>query len=224
MRPNRRSFTTPSGTVPSEAVKLALSKQTIQWKTGKDSIAATVPGLYEVVLRMGSHSYRTAVHFDVNGGANAISAVRPCFVLEKGKLNVGNAGADSATLSLLLSDASFVYKTNDTLRIRLLEGATVLVERDFTALGQGQQSIDKFGKLVFSVKSLLDASTQNQIRRFSYSSAKGKMLVALSRLSLGGITNSEAHLTVEVTIGERIYTTGVSFFGGNPGTYSTSIP
>ena len=217
-------FTTPSGAIPSENVKLALSKQTIQWKAGKDSIAATVPGLYEVVLRMGSHSYRTAVHFDENGGANAVSAVRPCFVLEKGKLNVGKAGADSATLSILLSDASFVYQTNDTLRVRLLEGATVLVDRDFTALGHGQQSIDKFGKLVFTVKTLLDVSTQNQMRTFSYSSAKGKLLLALSRLTIGGLTNGEAQLTVELTIGERIYTTGVSFFGVNPGTYSTSMP
>jgi len=219
-------FTTPSGTIPSENVKLALSKQTIQWKTGKDSIAATLPGLYEVVLKMGSHSYRTAVHFDGMGGANALSAVRPCFVLERGKLNVGRAGADSATLSILLSDASFVYQTNDTLRVRLLEGATVLVDRDFTALGQVRQSIDKSGKLVFTVKTLLDmpTPTQNQIRTFSYNSAKGKLLLALSRLTLGGLTNGEAQLTIELTIGERIYTTGVSFFGVNPGTYSTSIP
>ena len=175
---------------------------------------------------MGSHSYRTAVHFDENGGANALSAVRPCFVLERGKLNVGRAGADSATLSILLSDASFVYQTNDTLRIRLLEGATVLVDRDFTALGQGRQSIDKFGKLVFTVKNLLDTPTptENQIRTFSYSSGKGKLLLALSRLTLGGLTHGEAQLTVELTIGERIYTTGATFFGVTPGTYSTSIP
>ena len=217
-------FITPSGTIPSESVKLSLSKQTIQWKTGKDSIAATVPGLYQVVLRMGPQSYRTAVYFNPNGGANAISAVRPCFVLAKGKLNVGNAGADSLNLGMLLSDASFVYQTNDTLRIRLLQGATVLADRDFTALGSVRQTIDQFGKLVFTVQALSDTAVTNRISKFSYNSAKGKLSLAMSGLTLGALTNSQAHLTVEFTIGERIYTTGVSFFGLNPGTYSTSMP
>jgi len=217
-------FITPSGTIPSESVKVSLSKQTIQWKTGKDSLAATVPGLYEVVLKMGQQIYRTPVRFNEKGVANPISAVRPCFVLEKGKLKVGNAGLDSATLNMLLSDASLVYQTNDTLRIRVLQGATVLVDRDFTALGQGQQSTNSLGELIFTVKASSDTATTNRISKFSYKSAIGKIPLSLSGLTLGGLTNGQAHLTVELTIGERIYTTGVSFFGANPGTYSTSIP
>jgi hypothetical protein len=216
-------FTTPSATIPSRSVKLSLSQQTIQWKTSKDSIAATIPGLHDVVLRMGQQSYRTAVHFNEKGGANPISAVRPCFVLAKGKLKIVDAGADSATLNMLLSDASFVYQTNDTLRIRILEGATVLVDRDFTALGQVRQSTDSLGKLVFNVKTLPDLATTNRISKFSYLSSNGKLTLALSGLTLGGLTNSEAQLNIELTIGERIYTTGVSFFGANPGTYSTSM-
>jgi hypothetical protein len=216
-------FTTPSGTVPSQAVRLSLSKQTLQWKTGNNSIAATVPGLYEVALTMGSQSYRTAVHFDTNGNANAMSAVRPCFVVANGHLKVG-PGADSATLGMLLSDASFVYQTNDTLRIRVLESTNVLVDRDFTALGQVKQSTDKFGKLVFTVQALPDAATTNRISKFFYSSAKGRLLLALSVLNLGRLTNSEAQVNVELTVGSRIYPTGVTFFGANPGTYSTSMP
>ena len=88
------------------------------------------------------------------GTANAFSAVRPSFVLTKGKLNVGNASNDVATLTMLLSDASFLYNTGDTLRVRLLEGATVLVDRDFTALGVGQSGTDKNGRLVFTLKTL----------------------------------------------------------------------
>jgi hypothetical protein len=217
-------FITPSGTIPFEAVKLSLSKQTIQWKTGQDSIAATVPALYQVVLKMGEHSYRTAVRFNENGGANALSAVRPCFVLAKGTLKVGNAGLDTAKLNLLLSADSFVYQTNDTLRIQILEGATVLVDRDFTALGQVQHSINSLGKLIFTVKALSDTVTTNRISRFSYRSSNGMLSLSLSGLTLGGLSNGEAHLTVELTIGERSYTTGATFFGANPGTYSTSIP
>jgi hypothetical protein len=217
-------FITPSGTIPSEYARLSLSKQTIQWKTAKDTIAATVPGLYDVVLKMGQLSYRTPVRFNEKGGANPISAVRTCFVLDKGRLKVGNPGLDSATLNLLLSDASFVYQTNDTLRIRVLEGETVLVDRDFTALGQVRQTTDSFGKLIFSLKTLSEPTTTNRVSRFSYRNSNGKMSLSLSGLTLGAITSGEAHLTIELTIADRIYTTGVTFFGVKPGTYSTSIP
>jgi hypothetical protein len=217
------SFKSPTGTVPGEAVKLSLSKQALSWKTGNDTIAATVPGAQMVVLKMGSQSYRTGVDFDAKGTANAFSAVRPSFVLTKGKLSVGNGANDSATLAMLLSDASFLYNTGDTLRIRLLAGATVLADRDFTSLGVGQSST-KSGVLVFTLKSLADTGVANVIKKFSYSSAKGKLSLALSGLTLGALSNGEAHLTVELTIRDRIYTTGVTFFGANPGTYSTSMP
>jgi hypothetical protein len=218
------SFITPAGQFPNEAVKLSLSKQTLQWGAGHDSIAATVPGLHSVVLTMGGQSYRTTVQFDGNGSANALSSVRPCFVLAKGTLRVGNTGLDSAVLSLLLGDASFLYETGDTLRIRFLQDATVLLDRDFTALGVGQQTTDKFGKLVFQAKTLPDTATTNRIAKFSYKSTKGKMALSLSGLTLGSLTNGEAHLTIELSIRDRIYTTGVTFFGANPGSYSTFIP
>jgi hypothetical protein len=218
------SFRSPTGEVPTEAVTLSLSKQTLRWKTGNDSIAATVPGLYDVILRMGSRSYRTTVQFDEKGMANAFSSVRPAFVLAKGKLSVGNDGGDSAALAMLLSDASFLYQTGDTLRIRLLEGATVLVDRDFTALGVGASKTDKSGKLVFAAKTLADTKVTNVIKKFSYNSAKSKLAMALSGMTLGALSDGEAHLTLELTVGDRIYTTGVTFFGANPGTYSTSMP
>ena len=218
------SFNSPSGAVPAEAVKLSLSKQSLSWKTSNDSLAATVPGIQMVVLKMGSRSYRTDVRFDTKGTATANSAVRPSFVLTKGKLSVGNAGSDSATLGVLLSDASFLYNTGDTLRIRLLEGATVLVDRDFTALGVGQSSTDKSGRLVFTLKTLADTEVTDVIQKFSYNSGKGKLSLALSALTLGALSDGEAHLTVELTVGDRIYTTGVTFFGENPGPYSTSMP
>jgi hypothetical protein len=217
-------FTTPSGQVPNESVKLSLSRQLLQWRSSHDSIAATVPGLQDVALTMGSQVYRTTVTFDESGSANGLSSVRPCFVLAKGRLRLGKTGLDSATLGMLLSDASFVYQTGDTLRIRLLEGTTVLVDRDFTALGVGQQNTNRDGKIIFTVKTLADTATTNRIRKFSYSSANGKLSLALSDLTLDALTNGEAHVTTELTIGERIYVTGVTFFGKNPGTYSTSMP
>jgi hypothetical protein len=217
-------FVTPSGTIPSESVRLSLSKQTLQWKTGKDTLTAIVPGLNDVALRMGLHSYRTPVLFNAKGGANGTSATRPCFVLASGKLKTGTAGLDTEALNMRLADESFFYQTNDKLRIRILQGATVLVDRNFTALGQVRQFTNSLGKVLFNLKTLRDTATTNRVRSFSYRSSTGVLLLSLSGLTLGGISNSQAHLTYELTVGERIYTTGVTFFGANPGAYSTSIP
>ena len=218
------SFTSPLGTIPSESVKLSLATETLQWKTAKDTIATTLPGQYEVGLSLGSQSYRTAVQFSSTGSANAFSAVRPCFVLETGKLETGKTNADTATLGVLLSDVSFVYQTNDTLRFRLLEDTNVLVDRDFSTLGQVHVSTNRSGKIAFTVHTLPDLATTNRISRFSYSTANGRMLLALSGLDLSQLTNTEAQLNVELTVGTRIYPTAVTFFGANPGTYSTSMP
>jgi hypothetical protein len=215
-------FTTPSGTNPYVAVRLSLARQALQWRTARDSIAATVPGLYEVALGMGSQSYRTAVQFDANGRANAMSAMRPCFVVANGNLRVGAASVHSATLGMLLSDASFVYQTNDTLRIRLLESGNVLVDRDFSTLGSVRVSTNRIGQLVFNLRTLPDAATTNRITRFSYSSANGRLAVAMSDLDLSQLTNGEAQVDLELTVGNRIYPTSVTFFGANPGSYSTT--
>jgi hypothetical protein len=134
------------------------------------------PGCRAWALTLGSQPYRTTVLFDERGLANAFSSVRPCFVLAKGKLKLRSAGLDSATLGMLLSNASFIFETGDTLRIRLLQDATVLMDRDFTALGEGKQITKTDGSLVFTVKTLKDTETTNRIDKFSYNSAKGKAI------------------------------------------------
>jgi hypothetical protein len=87
-----------------------------------------------------------------------------------------------------------------------------------------KQTTNKDGALVFAVKTLKDTETTNRIDRFSYNSAKGKLSLAFSALTLDALTTGETHVTIELTIRDRIYTTGVTFFGANPGRYSTSIP
>ena len=218
------SFSTPLRQVPSETVELSLKKQTLRWKSSRDTLTATVPGLHNVAVTIGSQSYRTTVLFDENGRANAFSSVRPCFILAKGTLKVRPTDLDSAILGMLLSDASFVYQTGDALRLRILEGATVLVDRDFTALGVGEQITNEDGTIAFIVKTLADTETTNRIDKFVYKSAKGKLSLELSGLTLDALTVGEAHLTFEVTIGTRIYTTAVTFFGPTRKIYSTLMP
>jgi hypothetical protein len=218
-------YATARGQAPVRSVRLSLSKQSLQWKFSRETIAATVPAQQSVGLGMGQHSFRTTVEFDEKGRANAFSSIRPCFVLAKGTLRLrkNEADLDTATLSLLLSDPSFVYATGDVLRIRLLQGATPLVDRDFSALGVGVQTTASDGGLIFSIKTNKDTETTNQIKKFTYNSAKGRMALALSGLTLDALTDGESHVTVELTVGERIYTTAVTFFGANPGNYSTTI-
>ena len=216
-------YASPRGQLPTESVKLSLSKQSLLWKTGRDTIAATVPGEQIVALTLGSQVFRTTVLFDERGKANAFSSTRPCFVLAKGNARIRATGTDSAVLSMLLSNPSFIFETGDTLRIRLLQGTTVLLDRDCTPLATVKQTAKRDGTLVFAVKTLADAATTDRIQRFSYSSANGKLALSLSGLTLDGLDDGAAHVTIELTIRDRIYTTGVTFFGANPGSYSIPI-
>lgn len=220
---NSLRFVTPSGQLPVESIKLSLAKQLFQWKTSRDTLDVTVPGLHDVVFTLGSQSYRTAVRFDLKGGANGLSPVRPCFILSKGTLRVGRNGLDSVAFSMLLNDPNFLFETGDTLRFRLLQDATVLVDRDFTALGAGTVSTNKLGILVFTAKTLPDAAITNRIAKFSYHSGKSKMTLMMTGLTLGAVANGESHLACEITIRDRVYPTWVTFFGVNPGTYTTTL-
>jgi hypothetical protein len=220
---NSLRYNSPRGQVPGETVRLSLSKQSLQWKSRQDSIAATVPGPQIVALTLGSQIYRTTVLFDEKGRANAFSSTRPCFVLTKGTLRLRDDRPDSAVFGMLLSNPSFLFETGDTLRIRLLQDTTVLLDRVFTTLGVVKQTTKSDDTLVFNLKTLKDTATVDRIAKFSYSSANGKLALSLSDLNLDSLATDEAQLTIELTIRDRIYTTGVTFFGENPGRYSTPI-
>jgi hypothetical protein len=58
----------------------------------------------------------------------------------------------------------------------------------------------------------------------AYSSSKGAMKLTLSGLDLAGIPDGEAHLTFEVTVGARVYSTNVTFFETSDGKYGLAIP
>jgi hypothetical protein len=49
------------------------------------------------------------------------------------------------------------------------------------------------------------------------------MTLSIGDADLSGLPNGEAHLGVEVTIGNRTYFTGVTFFEGKPGRFSTRM-
>lgn len=213
------------GEMPAVALLTDPSKQAMKWFVKNDTLAETLPGVHRVVVHMGATSHRMEVAFGEKGAVKGPAGfLRPAFVLVKGALKVAGDGEDVAKLSMLLSDPSLLFDAGDTLRVRLLEGATVLVDRDFTAIGESTSSVDSNGVQTFKIKTLADAALANVVKKFSYDSRKGKLSLSLDALSLGAMTAGEAHLTIELSLDDRMYRTGVTFFELKPGSYGIKMP
>ena len=58
---------------------------------------------------------------------------------------------------------------------------------------------------------------------FSFASAKGTVKLAISNGDIANIPSGEAHLGIELTIGNRTYFTGVTFFEKHVGNYCTTM-
>jgi len=222
------SWRSPKGATPVEQVKLAPGNQTLSWVTKNDVITESVPGVLTQIATLGSRGYRLLLSFDERGAFHpALDFERAAFVVRTGKLTVKGPGDDAAKLSLLLADPAFAYEAQTSaLRIRLLHGDTVLVDRDFTALGaEPKLTTDaRTGTLVYAIKSLKDAATVDRVAKFSYHSGKGAMSLALADLDLAALPGGEAHVGVELTIGLKTYYTAVTFFEGRTGRWSTAMP
>jgi Putative Ig domain len=221
------TFKSASGVIPAALVKVVADKQTAAWSTKNDTIAETVPNVLWSTLKIGDESYRVSLRFNDKGVFKpALGYERSAFVVSKGALAVGNPGSDSAKLSLLLADPSLSYQEGvSTLRVRILDGTNVLVDRDFTALGGPEnESVDSAtGRTVFSFKTLKDAATTDRVA-MSFANKTGKMKLVLTATDLAGVPANEAHLGVEVTIGTQVYITHVTFFETSPGKYGLAIP
>ena len=147
-------------------------------------------------------------------------------MVAKGKLVRKAPGSDKAKLSLFLRDPNFFYDPAlaPELRVRILDETTVVFERDFSALGTVKLGTDKrTGEVTWLLKSAKDAEKVDRIAKFFFASGKGKMTLSITGADIGSIPNDEAHLGVEITIGDRVYYTAVTFFEGRSGSYSTNM-
>jgi hypothetical protein len=218
------------GVVPVESVKLGPAKQTLAWTTKNDTLTETVPGILTQIVTLGSRGYRLLLTFDENGVVHpALDIERTAFVVRSGKLVVKGPGDDSAKLALLLADPNFFYEAQTSpLRIRLLEDGDVLLDRDFTLLGdEAKITTDaRTGSLVYAFKTTKDAAVADRIAKFSFQSGKGTLALALADLDLSGLPVGEAHLGVELTIGARTYYTAVTIFEAKAGSgrWTTTMP
>ena len=77
---------------------------------------------------------------------------------------------------------------------------------------------------VYKIRATRDPATSDQLSQFVFMSSKGKMSLKLSRLNLAAVPTTEAHLGVELTIGDRIYYTAVTFFEKRGRSFTTTMP
>ena len=219
-------YVSPRGHVPVVNVQLSLVKQTLKWAVKRDGISETVPGTLRHTTIIGGRGYLLDEAFNAQGVFKPALAYRKtAFVVSKGALKAVAAGKDSVTLSLYLADPNFHYESRvSTLRVRILDGANEILSKDFTALGTGTTRTDpKTGIAVYKVKASKDPANTDQLSQFVFLSSNGKMTLKLSRLRLV-VPSTEAHLGVELTIGDRIYYTAVTFFEKRRGSFTTTMP
>src|SRR6185369_14718586 len=150
------TFTSPKGELPAVKVTLDAPKQTLAVATKGDALDVTLPSVLRNTMTIGTKGFRLDEFFDLKGKFKATSGYRKiAFVNDKAKVTIKGAGSDAMTLALLLGDPGFAYESGVTpLRFVVTsEGAPVL-DKTFTALVAGTQSVDKTGAVVFKLKSL----------------------------------------------------------------------
>ncbi len=215
----------PPGETPVVKVQMSLSGQTLKWSSKSDTISEVVPATLRHTTVLGRRGYRLDEAIDAGGAFRpALAYRRAAFVFAKGALTARGA-EDSLKGSLFLADPAFDFEPGvSTLRFRILSGPDVLFTKEFTALGAGTSSTTPAGVVIWKIRNLADPDTANRLAKFSYDSAKGKMTLALSGMALAGVPTGEAHLGLELTIGDRTWYTAVTFFEGSPGSYGLTMP
>jgi len=219
-------FKTDKGVIPASAVKIDESSQVISLAVKGTTISDVLPGTFRHAVTLGNKGFKLDEFFNEKGAFISTSGYRKtAFVVASAKINAKAAGKDTAALSLLLADPAFAYASGTSaMRIRILNGTTVIIDKTFTTLVTGTESTDaKTGQKVFKLKSGKDAEATNTLSKFSYDSKSGKMTLGLKALSLAALTGTEAHVSVELTIGDKIYYTAVTLFAPKAGAYSTKL-
>ena len=215
------TFASPKGDVPAVKVTLDPPNQILTVATKSDAIDVTLPSVLRNTMTIGSKGFRLDELFDVKGKFKATAGYRKiAFVSDKAKATVKGPGTDAVTLGLLLGDPGFAYDSGVTeLRFVVTSEGTPILDKTFTTLVVGAQSMDKNGVVVFKLKSLKDTATTDTLKKFAYDSGKGKMTFALANTTLA-LPVDEAEVTLELHVGTKTYFTSVTLFANKPGSYS----
>lgn len=220
------------GTNPAAALKLDESNQTISLSEKSLTITDTYKNTLRNTVKLGTRIYRLDLFFDDKGKFTpALGLRKTAFVAASAKLSAKAAGKDSASFSMYLGDPAFTPPSapNDkSVRFRVSNSAgTVVMDKDFTSIVTVASTTDKAtGAKVYKLKSGKDTTAPSG--KLTYDSKSGKFAVAFKGLSLAsGLPtgdNAEEQLSIEVTISNKQYFTGVTVFAPKAGAYSTKLP
>jgi hypothetical protein len=224
-------FATPKGDAPSTRLVLSTTKQTFQWTVGSDTLTDAVA---DAVLRrttvIGARGFRLDLAFDGAGAYKpALACRRTAFVCAKGTLSAAGAGKDAAKLTLYVADpalAGIDYTPNATeVRVRILNGTTVVHEREFGASVTGSFVLDGGEPVALNCKAVKDPGDETgRVAKFVLAGTTGKVTLSLAGMSLTGLPAGEAHLGIELTVGTRRWFTATTFFETSAGKYTTTMP
>jgi hypothetical protein len=212
-----RVFRTAKGVTPAISVVLNARRQTLSWSITKADLTETLPGTLTEQITVGSRGYRLQTFVEPPGRLIVPKGLRrAAFVVPSAKIAVAGPAKDTAAVSFLLNDPAFTYESGvSTLRVRLLEGATVLADRDFTALGTATVDATRTGSQAYTMRIASDGDVGPRVAAFSFrggGKGKGRGRIVLEKLTLPALTDGEAHLGVELTVGSRVYFTSATFF------------
>lgn len=215
------AFRSPKGDAPATSVLLTPPKQTLKWLVKAATLTETLPGVLRQTFLVGARGYRVDAFIDLPGKLAVPAGLRrAAFVVSKASVVVAGGGKDSASVSFLLADPAFAYEPGvSTLRVRVLDGASTVLDRDFTALGTGTVG-NATGSTAYKLKSAADTAAANRVAKFKFTGANGKGTIALDSLTLPTLADGESHLGIELTVGSRIYFTSVTSFERKANRYS----
>lgn len=212
----RYVFKSASGAAPALSVVFNEQTQTILVKAVANTPLETLPAVLQNRVQFGTSSFVIDESFDATGTFTPTAGYRStAFVVSAATLKMGKPGNDSVMLSLLLGDPAFLFPAASGARTVRLRITNVL----------NQVVIDSdISNAVVARGTILSAPAG----AFRYNSSNGNMSFKLTKASLAGLlVTSEEHVRVDVTLGDKTYTTRVTLF--SPGcrktvVYSTIMP
>ena len=212
---------TDKAVIPAVTTALAPSKQTLKWSVTKATLTETLPSVLRESVLIGARGYRMEAFVDEPGKLVVPRDLRrSAFVVAKASIKTAGNGKDTVSLGFLLADPAFAYEAGvTTLRIRLLDGLDVLLDRDFTPLGTAVVG-EGSGSVVFKLKTTEDDATATRLTGFRFKGKTGAGTASFDLVTLPALPDGEAHIGVELTVGTRVYFTAVTFFERKANLYS----
>jgi len=208
------------------SVKVYPAKQQIRVRTKLDTIPDRLNRTLENVVVLGNRGFCLEEQFTdgkllVTPGYETVA-----FVVDKLKLALEEDDTGTVALSAKLIVPDLLCEPGTALRLRVLEGAEVLLDKDLTDLiGVEQVTDPRTRDLAFVLrKNDADTAETDRLTKFRYDSRKGKLKVTLRDADMSGISSGEAHLAVELTVDDRVYYTALTVFSPRDGRYSAKMP